>query len=54
MLGRMRIATVPAAVCLAVMCLLAACSNSDPLSAETRSMKSIVVGSGDFDVEADA
>jgi osmoprotectant transport system substrate-binding protein len=48
MLGHMRIATVPAAVCLATMCLIAACSNSDPLGAETRSMKSIVVGSGDF------
>jgi osmoprotectant transport system substrate-binding protein len=48
MLGRMRTATVPAAVCLATMCLIAACSNSDPLGAETRSMKSIVVGSGDF------
>ena len=44
----MRIATVPAAVFLATMCLIAACSNSDPLSAETRSMKSIVVGSADF------
>ena len=44
----MRIATVAAAVCLAVICLFGACSNSDPLGAETRSMKSIVVGSGDF------
>jgi osmoprotectant transport system substrate-binding protein len=52
MLGRMRIPTVAAAVCLAtclaMTCLITACSNSDPLSAETRSMKSIVVGSGDF------
>ena len=44
----MRIATVPATVCFATMCLIAACANPDPLSAETRSMKSIVVGSGDF------
>jgi osmoprotectant transport system substrate-binding protein len=44
----MRIATIPAAVCVATMCLSAACANPDPLAAETRSMKSIVVGSGDF------
>jgi osmoprotectant transport system substrate-binding protein len=44
----MRIATVPATVCVATMCLIAACANPDPLSAETRSVKSIVVGSGDF------
>ena len=43
----MRRATVHAAVWLA-LCLIAACSNSDPLGAETRSPKSIVVGSGDF------
>jgi osmoprotectant transport system substrate-binding protein len=30
------------------MCLIAACTNPDPLGAETRSVKSIVVGSGDF------
>ena len=29
-------------------CLIAACSNSDPLGNEIRSLKSIVVGSGDF------
>jgi osmoprotectant transport system substrate-binding protein len=44
----MRIATVPAAICVATMCLIAACTNPDPLGAETRSVKSIVVGSGDF------
>ncbi len=44
----MRIAIVPANVCVALLCLIAACANPDPLSAETRSMKSIVVGSGDF------
>jgi osmoprotectant transport system substrate-binding protein len=43
-----RTATVRAAVWLATVCLIAACSNSDPLGAETRSPKSIVVGSGDF------
>ncbi|MGO9381811.1 MAG: ABC transporter substrate-binding protein [Mycobacterium sp.] len=48
MLPRMRRATVHAAVWLAAVCLIAACSNSDPLGAETRSPKSIVVGSGDF------
>lgn len=36
------------AVWVAAVCLIAACSNSDPLGAETRSPKSIVVGSGDF------
>jgi len=39
---------VAAAVCVAATCLIAACSNPDPLGAETRSVKSIVVGSGDF------
>ncbi|MGA9673769.1 MAG: ABC transporter substrate-binding protein [Mycobacterium sp.] len=48
MAGRMRIATVPVAVCVATMCLIAACANPDPLGNETRSVKSIVVGSGDF------
>jgi osmoprotectant transport system substrate-binding protein len=47
MLPRVKTATVQAAVWLTVVCL-AACSNSDPLGAETRSPKSIVVGSGDF------
>lgn len=41
-------ATVSAAVWLTTLCLVAACSNSDPLGPETRSMKSIVIGSGDF------
>ncbi len=44
----MHVATVAAGVCAAAMCLVAACSNPDPLGAETRSVKSIVVGSGDF------
>src|SRR6201993_260626 len=47
MLPRVKIATVRATLWLTVVCL-AACSNSDPLGAETRSPKSIVVGSGDF------
>ena len=44
-------ATVTAAVWLTVavmVCLVASCSNADPLGPQTRSMKSIVVGSGDF------
>jgi osmoprotectant transport system substrate-binding protein len=45
---RVRSATVHVAVWLATACLAVACSNSDPLGPETRSMKSIVVGSGDF------
>jgi osmoprotectant transport system substrate-binding protein len=44
----MRIATVPVAVWVATMFLIAACANPDPLGNETRSVKSIVVGSGDF------
>ena len=44
----MHVATVAAAVCAAAMSLVAACSNPDPLGAETRSVRSIVVGSGDF------
>jgi osmoprotectant transport system substrate-binding protein len=48
MLPRARSATHSAAVWLATVCLIVACSNSDPLGEETRSMKSIVVGSGDF------
>ena len=44
----MRRATRFAAAWLATVCLVASCSNSDPLGPETRSMKSIVVGSGDF------
>jgi osmoprotectant transport system substrate-binding protein len=41
-------ARVSAAVWLAAVFLIAACSNADPLAPETRSIKSIVVGSGDF------
>jgi osmoprotectant transport system substrate-binding protein len=48
MLPRIQRVSVHTSVWLAVVCLGAACSNSDPLSAETRSPKSIVVGSGDF------
>src|SRR6201998_1405635 len=48
MLPRARSATPCAAVWLATVCLIVACSNSDPLGDQTRSMKSIVVGSGDF------
>src|ERR1700755_1892108 len=48
MLPRARSATHSAAVWLATVCLIVACSNSDPLGEETRSMKSIVVGSADF------
>jgi osmoprotectant transport system substrate-binding protein len=44
----MRIAIVPVAVWVAMMFLIAACANPDPLGNETRSVKSIVVGSGDF------
>jgi osmoprotectant transport system substrate-binding protein len=48
MLRRVRIAIVSAAAWLATVCLLAACTNSDPLGPEIRSLKSIVVGSADF------
>ena len=48
MLPRLRRATHFAAGWLAMACLIVACSNSDPLGEETRSMKSIVVGSADF------
>src|SRR6201987_2473562 len=48
MLPRARSATHSAAVWLATVCLIVACSNSDPLGEETRSMKSIVVGSAGF------
>jgi osmoprotectant transport system substrate-binding protein len=48
MLPRVHRATVHAAVSLVTLCLVAGCSNADPLGAETRSPKSIVVGSGDF------
>ncbi|OBH35976.1 glycine/betaine ABC transporter substrate-binding protein [Mycobacterium intracellulare] len=39
---------VRAAALLAAMCVVAACSNSDPLGAQVKSPSSIVVGSGDF------
>jgi osmoprotectant transport system substrate-binding protein len=45
---RVRRAAVSAAVLLAAICLVASCSNSDPLGPETRDPKSIVIGSGDF------
>lgn len=48
MLPRARRATFRVAVWVAAVCLIAACSSSDPLGAEARSPKSIVVGSGDF------
>ena len=48
MLSRAHGAISQAAVWLTAMCVVAACSNSDPLGAEVRSPKSIVVGSGDF------
>ncbi len=48
MLRRVHRAIIPAAVCFTATCLVASCSNSDPLAPEMRSMKSIVVGSADF------
>jgi osmoprotectant transport system substrate-binding protein len=45
---RARRGTARAAAWLAAVCLVAACGNSDPLGAQMRSPKSIVVGSGDF------
>src|ERR1700758_46780 len=48
MLPRLRRATHFAAGRLAMGCLVVACSTSEPLGEETRSMKSIVVGSADF------
>ncbi len=48
MLPRARRAIIQTAVWLATMCVVAACSNSDPLGAQARSTRSIVVGSGDF------
>jgi osmoprotectant transport system substrate-binding protein len=48
MLRRVRKATVSAAAWLATACVVAACSNPDPLAGETRDLKSVVVGSGDF------
>ncbi|BBY23949.1 glycine/betaine ABC transporter substrate-binding protein [Mycobacterium stomatepiae] len=48
MLRRLPRVIIPAAACFVVSCLVVACSNSDPLAPEIRSMKSIVVGSADF------
>lgn len=48
MLRRLRRATVAAAVWLVTVCLVASCANADPLGSATGSVKSIVVGSGDF------
>lgn len=48
MLRRVPRAIIPTAACFVVGCLVVACSNSDPLAPEIRSMKSIVVGSADF------
>ncbi len=48
MLRRSHRVIIPLAVCFLVTCLAAACSNSDPLAPQLRSMKSIVVGSADF------
>src|SRR6201988_1769938 len=48
MLPRVKSATVHAAVGLAPACLVSSVRNSDPLAPEMHSMKSIVVGSGDF------
>ncbi|OBG36802.1 glycine/betaine ABC transporter substrate-binding protein [Mycobacterium alsense] len=48
MLPRVHRATVHVAVWLATLSLVTACSNPDPLGAEARSPKSIVVGSADF------
>ncbi|BAX94911.1 ABC transporter substrate-binding protein [Mycobacterium shigaense] len=45
---RVHRAIVAAAVGLATISVLASCSNSDPLGPQVRSMRSIVVGSGDF------
>lgn len=39
---------VRAAALLTAMCVVAACSNSDPLGAQVKSPSSIVIGSGDF------
>jgi osmoprotectant transport system substrate-binding protein len=43
-----RVRIVQAAAWLAAVCVAAACSNPDPLGAQTRDPKSIVVGSADF------
>lgn len=48
LLPRARRAIVQAAAWLTTVCVVAACSSSDPLGVEVGSPKSIVVGSGDF------
>ncbi|MGV0043170.1 ABC transporter substrate-binding protein [Mycobacterium colombiense] len=47
-LPHVRGAIVRAAVLVAAVSVVAACSNSDPLGAQVRSPNSIVIGSGDF------
>ncbi|OBK28112.1 glycine/betaine ABC transporter substrate-binding protein [Mycobacterium sp. 1165196.3] len=47
-LPRPRGTIMRAAALLMAMCVVAACSNSDPLGAQVRSPNSIVIGSGDF------
>lgn len=48
MLRRTRRATLAAAVCLVTACPVAACGNADPFGSSNGTIKSIVVGSGDF------
>ncbi|OSC41411.1 ABC transporter substrate-binding protein [Mycobacterium decipiens] len=45
---RLRRANVAVAMWLGAVCLVASCANADPLGGTTGSVKSIVVGSGDF------
>lgn len=47
-LPHVRGAITRAAVLVMAMCVVAACSNSDPLGAQVRSPNSIVIGSADF------
>lgn len=47
-LPRLQARIMDAAALLMTMCVIAACSNSDPLGAQVRSPNSIVIGSGDF------
>ncbi|ETW24098.1 ABC transporter substrate-binding protein [Mycobacterium gastri] len=48
MLRRLRRAAFAAAVCLVTACPVAACGSADPFGASNGTIKSIVVGSGDF------
>ncbi|KZS80611.1 glycine/betaine ABC transporter substrate-binding protein [Mycobacterium persicum] len=48
MLRRARRATLAAAVCVVTACPVAACGNADPFGSSNGTIKSIVVGSGDF------